>query len=1275
MPNINRIFNGRIDYDTHPYRVAPDDYLDALNITRDSQGEGNDEVVTNIIGNKQIAYILPDGVNKVIGNYPDKVRNRVYYFVWNNQGFNSILAYDRTNELILKIIISKTDSDDIDILNFNPSYRINHVDIIYRNEGDLIYWTDGLNRPSKINEKTAIDGGYGVFVRSYLDAAKEPPSIPPAVTYEHDLSISVNNLRKKLFKFKYRFIYDDFEKSTWSSHSELPLPIGSNDLDQPVWNNSKIALVLQTGASNVKKIEIAACQSLGNIYSDFFLVKVIDKEEESIADNDITDYRFFNNQAYIYVPINESILGFDFIPQKAYTQALPNGNVICYSALTEGYDYLPISATGSVTEIEQQTTQKPIIYIASQSGDSGFGVGDIHIKVIGIVFVTSVFNIYTTNETITYTAILFDTTAQVIDGLSAAAILLGFTVSFSDSENLIISKDGEVLQRIYLDSPKEIVTNSFAFDYNSRYNIAIEYYDEKGVTNSAITNNSLSLQVLEYSETLGIQNIPKLLLFILGRPPIWATSYQILFSKNLSKSKILYWVSDRTLKDNEFAYISIENLNLFIEKNPETPLSYSFSPNDRITFIKNLTDGTNTIYTGKDFEIQDELRNPTINNILYEGKFLKLKLPATSGTFDFGIGFNNYFIELYTPAQSVANGLDVYFEVGERYGIGNAATDQAFHQGMLQNQTADLVTPATFEFTKGDDYYRIRNIGVGADYLYDIPPAQTDMSLATFTLGCGFVSATYNDSNLLTGTSPMLNLGGFNIATDNSRWLVKAVAKNYSLKIKGVIKVDFKDFGEEFSFYVSTNNGYKTNLVPVSAVPNTIKYQSFIKGVNTFSFDVSVQLAAGERLFIFGISKNGLVNNKTFLDTELHIINADNFSVGVIDQNFSDYFASAVNSYGRPWTIDENAKQTFYPTLIRFGGEYQQDTNINQINRFYFDSQDNYDRSNGTIKKMFIEGRRLYIFQEFDIGVVPILTQIVKDTSGNPLEANSDILLNKISYPYNGKFGIGDIPESFAFGKNAIYGCDNNKGVVWRLSQNGITALSVLYKTNSFFIQKLAGFKNKLNIITPETGIPTVYGVFDAYTNKYIICMEAINRPELTQEPSTIAFLEANQQLIGFESRYSLYPENIGCLDNLLISFKDGQVWTHNSDKFCNFFGVQYEAFIKIVLNDNALLKKTFISITETSNEIWECPEIETQTTSYGTTNQESNLIIDDFEKLENVYHAAFLRDSNSIGGVINGDSLKGQYMIIKLQINAAKNFVFLNTATIKYIDSPLNNR
>ena len=95
----------------------------------------------------------------------------------------------------------------------------------------------------------------------------------------------------------------------------------------------------------------------------------------------------------------------------------------------------------------------------------------------------------------------------------------------------------------------------------------------------------------------------------------------------------------------------------------------------------------------------------------------------------------------------------------------------------------------------------------------------------------------------------------------------------------------------------------------------------------------------------------------------------------------------------------------------------------------------------------------------------------------------------------------------------------------------------------------------------------------------------------------------------------------------------------------------------------------------ETGNTIWSCPAISTQMNSYGSTPQASVLIEADFKVLESEYHASFLRDSNSIGGLLNGDTLKGGYIVIKFEKSNANTFVYLNSATTKFIDSPLNNR
>ena len=174
------------------------------------------------------------------------------------------------------------------------------------------------------------------------------------------------------------------------------------------------------------------------------------------------------------------------------------------------------------------------------------------------------------------------------------------------------------------------------------------------------------------------------------------------------------------------------------------------------------------------------------------------------------------------------------------------------------------------------------------------------------------------------------------------------------------------------------------------------------------------------------------------------------------------------------------------------------------------------------------------------------------------------------------------------------------------------------------------------------------------------------------QDPFTISFDEVAN---AFESFYSYYPEFMGNLNTKLFSFKDGEIWAHdNNSTYCNFYGVQGNASITTVFNTGALDKKTWISVMETGTETWACPIIYTQMDS-GNTKQESELLTSDFETLESEYHASFLRDANSEGGLVEGDTLKGGDIVIKFEKTNADSFVYLNSATTKYINSPLNNR
>jgi hypothetical protein len=763
-------------------------------------------------------------------------------------------------------------------------------------------------------------------------------------------------------------------------------------------------------------------------------------------------------------------------------------------------------------------------------------------------------------------------------------------------------------------------------------------------------------------------NLPLINFEINNRPPDWAYYFELVRSKNLSKSNYLYWISENTYKDTtaqqdgyKYAYISIANLFAYIEANPQLKtIGYEFAPGDRIRFVKLYTSAGNTsqIYGSKDYEIVELLTDVELQGTLIKGAILKIVLPPTDATFDFGTSaFSNYLIQIYTPAINFSNEINLYYEFGERYIVGNPGTSLAYHEGSAQNQTENLTQPAIYEFYKGDGYYRSRLIVTGGQATLDFRAKSP-------------ISGTY---------FPMTSLVSNN-STHNGAYTINEVPadSNYQITINDpTIGANFIANG--YITVKSSVNSISAQIETVTDSTGTSPWfalTSLTAGVTTTRQITNYPLSIGIGNTYCGFQLAGF--NGELVAFQITITDGRGIYQGIVDPNFSDNYDSLASPNGRPWIFNPNAKQEFNPVLIRFGGEYQPGTNVNNINRFYDEDFDVYDRSRGSIKKMFIEGRNQYIFQEFDVGVVTVLTQIVRDTAGNPLSAESDRLLNKIVYPYIGQYGIGDVPESFAYGKHAKYFVDNNKGVVCRLSTDGITPLSILYKTNAFFVPKLKKYREAQNSYPEDTGRPTVYGAYDAYTNKYIIAMQAIyddTGSELIQQPYTLSFLESRDSKQGFESFLSYHPENMGDINNLFVSFLDGEIWRHNSTDYCNFYGTLYPIKIEVVFNDQPLDRKTYTAITQLSNDRWYCPSIKSQLVSYSNTPQETSLSPARFTFLEGQFSSAILRDANSIGGIINGDIMKGNYLIVLFQIDTPSDFYYLNTVSLNYINSPFNAR
>jgi hypothetical protein len=1161
---INTPFSGKLNLDDADYRISNNDYIDALNVTKDALGTAADKVVSNIEGNTLIPYSAPSGTNKVIGFYADKVRNRAYYFLWNSNAFNTILYYDLNTNAVVPVLISKTQSNGIDILNFNPSYKVLSVNIFYRDdEGDILFFNDGYNPPKSLNVINLYGNNWEL---EYLLVAKAPPVMPPKVVYENDTTITINNLRNKLFQFSYRFVYDNNEKSVWSSKSIVPLPQQPSLTltDNNATNNARIAVLFSTGGPDVKAIELCFRETTNGLTSDWFLIESFDKASLNILDNDIFITKFFNDSIYTQLDIIETGQLQDWVPQRANSAELANGNVLLYAGIVEGYDKttMDLSVDLTTNAYTYFYDQAGLLLLATVNGtDSGSGTqmsiylygtgtntsGEVTTlnNSAGTYYINS-FSASGTNLSTFYTANSSNsnTVNSILSGISAAMVIKGYTqVSLVGNKLVMNYSSGFVLTSVGFKIFTLLSSEStrFANVWDSGYQYAIQYFDAQGRTIGAQTSiggtiNTPNFTNLPADEPL--VNYPQISLNILNRPPLYATYYQVLRSNNTTYNKRLCWVSESAyagitsgLDNSRFFYIGIGNISTYNEaiSSTQNVVSYNYTEGDRIRFIARYNVSNEVIYLPQyDYEIVGTVATfeynitlpaplaPDNNTYTAEGNFLKIRYPNDDISADFQFpatpDFQHYEILLYNYSTNADSTQRFFYEFGKEYGIGNPGTADRYHFGMSQLPNGGAVVPVT----NGDLFYRLRTVPYSDKFNYvssvfDIATTGAFVSRTeTFTIT---VDTPVDNLSYRIQTQPnaeaFLSGGGSPVwASTGYFFYNKSTSIEQVVSIKGSFIMS-SDGTSTFSVYaiICTSTGtpsakYTVNLLPIEVndiVQNT---------PTTFEINKRFSVPQTGKVWIVAKSTNDAIGSNNIIvepmTFDFEVIKDK--TIGIIESSFNDTYNLITNSNGRPSVIDENARQTYFPTVIRFGQAYQQNTNLNATNRFFYDDFDEYDRTFGDVLRLHVRDRYLKVYQQFKVGNVPILTQIVKDVTGNPLQANSNQLINKIQY-YAGDYGIGDAATSLAWNNFADYFVDNYRGVVCRLSQNGIEPLSILYKTNSFFVGKTAAYRKDLNNGASEVGVytgdPCIYGVFDANTNKYIIAMEEINRYTPTTTTTT----------------------------------------------------------------------------------------------------------------------------------------------------------------------------
>lgn len=342
-----KTFNGGLDSDSEDRYIVQGDYrflMNGRNGVSDKEAVGT---IENVRGNTLIEYTHPSGTNKVIGAYGDKINRVVIYFVWNSNSDHSILEFDPTTRTITTILQSS-------VLAFEQDRNIKGVNRI----GDLLKWVDG-NAPRDLNIDRAKSNGYpSPFTEQFIDAIKYAPTCPPTVKYISAPDTLANNLHARLFQFRYKWVYVDGEESAWSAISSVPLPefehvyypFGEN----PEGSDNAIEVTVETGSGTVKRIKIAVRVVTNSLApGDFTLAKDLDKDDIGIASDSILNYVYDGDATEIPISLSDSNKLYDFLPLKAETQELIDGNRITYGNITENYDNIDVDV--SITPIKTFT--------------------------------------------------------------------------------------------------------------------------------------------------------------------------------------------------------------------------------------------------------------------------------------------------------------------------------------------------------------------------------------------------------------------------------------------------------------------------------------------------------------------------------------------------------------------------------------------------------------------------------------------------------------------------------------------------------------------------------------------------------------------------------------------------------------------------------------------------------------------------------------------------------------------------------------------------------
>ena len=309
----------------------------------------------------------------------------------------------------------------------------------------------------------------------------------------------------------------------------------------------------------------------------------------------------------------------------------------------------------------------------------------------------------------------------------------------------------------------------------------------------------------------------------------------------------------------------------------------------------------------------------------------------------------------------------------------------------------------------------------------------------------------------------------------------------------------------------------------------------------------------------------------------LNWYNAISFGNGVESNRIRDDFnAIFIDTGVRASTVlAEPFKEEHKFNGIIWSGIINSRSGTNQSNQFNMANPITKDLlpSYGSVQKFFARDGDIVIYCEDKILRALADKDILYNADGSSNLVASNRVIGNVT-PFAGEYGISTNPESFAFYGFRAYNADPKRGVVLRLSMDGLTPISAA-NMGGYFRQSLFGYNNE------------IIGSYDNRNKLY----------NLSYGSETVCFSEDVNGWVTFKS---FLPQNGISLNNAFYSYNTGELWQHDNEDAArnNFYGEQYNSIVDLNINDNPSVVKKYKTLGYEGTEGWKANVITDQQTS-----------------------------------------------------------------------------